>query len=371
MHKFIRALLGHDGIRDDVRRNLSQRFAVQASGVCRDSPKSALARDGARPKSSLQAVSFAPPDMSVAAAAAVDTLLMKTHPIRSAVMAALADAIPQLRLCERRLLRYMHVIGDTYLASNPYHNAHHASQAVLLTAALVRKTPSREGRYGMCHVLAAVVAAAAHDANHPGTTNTFLIVARAPLAIIYNDQSVIENHSARQAVELLCQDATDFLAGSQLDSPDARAYFRSLVVGAVLGTDMTRHREVLRAFSAADERSDLTVLQMCVKCADLGHCAAPRALHCEWVRRLQEEFTAQGRRESAASLRVSPLMDPARPQLAVPANQVVFMDSVVLPMFARLEEALPDAAGMLRLARANRDDWQADASRSGPTGLCP
>ena len=50
-------------------------------------------------------------------------------------------------------------------------------------------------------------------------------------------------------------------------------------------------------------------LQAAIKCADLGHWALPNHLHLEWVDRLQAEFFAQGDRERAAGLPVSPLMD--------------------------------------------------------------
>jgi hypothetical protein len=40
-------------------------------------------------------------------------------------------------------------------------------------------------------VLASLVAAAGHDINHPGYNNVFMINSRSPLAILYNDQSVL------------------------------------------------------------------------------------------------------------------------------------------------------------------------------------
>lgn len=45
-------------------------------------------------------------------------------------------------------------------------------------------------------VLSALIAAAVHDANHPGRSSAFVIKTRHPLAILYNDMSVLENHHA-------------------------------------------------------------------------------------------------------------------------------------------------------------------------------
>lgn len=35
-----------------------------------------------------------------------------------------------------------------------------------------------------------------HDFDHRGTNNNFLINSKQPLAILYNDKSVLENHHA-------------------------------------------------------------------------------------------------------------------------------------------------------------------------------
>lgn len=50
-------------------------------------------------------------------------------------------------------------------------------------------------------------------------------------------------------------------------------------------------------------------MQIALKAADIGHLALPRALHCTWVERLQNEFFAQGDREREAGMSISPLMD--------------------------------------------------------------
>lgn len=40
------------------------------------------------------------------------------------------------------------------------------------------------------------VSALAHDVDHPGVNNNSLIEEHHPLAIIYNDKAVLENHHA-------------------------------------------------------------------------------------------------------------------------------------------------------------------------------
>lgn len=51
--------------------------------------------------------------------------------------------------------------------------------------------------------MAALVAAAVHDVEHPGVTNLYLISIRHELAIMYNDSSVLENHHVATAFRAL------------------------------------------------------------------------------------------------------------------------------------------------------------------------
>ena len=52
-------------------------------------------------------------------------------------------------------------------------------------------------------VFAALVGAAVHDVDHPGRSNQFLIETNNPLAVLYNDNSVLENHHLAVAFQTL------------------------------------------------------------------------------------------------------------------------------------------------------------------------
>lgn len=48
----------------------------------------------------------------------------------------------------------------------------------------------------------ALIAAAVHDIDHPGRSSAFLCNSGSPLAILYNDSSVLESHHAATTFRL-------------------------------------------------------------------------------------------------------------------------------------------------------------------------
>lgn len=86
--------------------------------------------------------------------------------------------------------------------------------------------------------MASLVAAAVHDVDHPGRNNQFLINTSHELAIMYNDESVLENHHLAVTFKLLKDESCNFLENLE---PAQMKAFRRMVIDNVLATDMTMH----------------------------------------------------------------------------------------------------------------------------------
>jgi len=206
--------------------------------------------------------------------------------------------------------------------------------------------------------LVAMVAGAVHDYGHPQKNNAFLTSQGHEMAMEFNDQSVAENYSIRQSMYLMREDACNFLdclVGKQQSRTKRR--FRQLVIHMVLGSDMSKHFDILSRFQAQvvdneslrsaasmsrkwilmDDSQQILTMQMAMKVADLGHCYLSEQQHTEWVYRLEEEFFQQGDAEKQLEMNVSPLMDRNQPgyenplPLLLPICIVRFFSPVCLP----------------------------------------
>ncbi|GFH25584.1 PDEase domain-containing protein, partial [Haematococcus lacustris] len=100
-----------------------------------------------------------------------------------------------------------------------------------------------------------------------------------------------------------------------------------------------------------DEAERLLSLQVALKCADIGMIAEGQEVNMRWVQCLEQEFFAQGDKEKAAGLTVSPLMDRDKP--GVSKSQVAFYDFVGTPMFQNFTRVFPGMQPMMDQLQAN------------------
>ncbi len=79
-------------------------------------------------------------------------------------------------------------------------------------------------------IFAALFASSIHDVDHPGLTNQYLINTTSDLALLYNDESVLENHHLAVAFKLLQKRDCDILANL---TSKQRQTFRKMVIDMV------------------------------------------------------------------------------------------------------------------------------------------
>uniref|UniRef100_A0A1B6E622 Phosphodiesterase n=1 Tax=Clastoptera arizonana TaxID=38151 RepID=A0A1B6E622_9HEMI len=276
----------------------------------------------------------------------------------------------------KTFIQFMMTLEDHYVKDNPFHNSTHAADVTQSTNVLLN-SPALESVFTPLEIMAALFAATVHDVDHPGLTNQFLINSSSELALMYNDESVLENHHLAVAFKLLQNDGCDILINL---TRKQRQTLRKMVIDMVLSTDMSKHMSLLADLKTMVETKKVAgsgvllldnytdriqVLENLVHCADLSNPTKPLPLYKRWVGLLMEEFFQQGDKEREANLDISPMCD--RHNSTIEKSQVGFIDYIVHPLWETWADLVhPDAQDILDMLEENRDWYQVMIPPSPP-----
>ncbi|CAL1143502.1 unnamed protein product [Cladocopium goreaui] len=235
----------------------------------------------------------------------------------------------------RSLASFLCRLEAKYNSDVPYHsNAHAADCANSLEVMLSNSGQDVHPlRTASCYL-----AALGHDVGHPGVNNAFMINSRHELAITYNDRSVLESFHAAELERLLG-------TACVLKLPKALEHKeRQVRIAYILSTDMSKHMQDLadfrlklgcKDFDPVDNVADHQLATMWLfRASDIAHSAKPWNIHRKWSMRVVQEFHAQGDRERATDLPISPLCDREHFELA--KSQTGFLQFVCIPMWQEL-----------------------------------
>uniref|UniRef100_A0A8C9U7J4 Phosphodiesterase n=1 Tax=Scleropages formosus TaxID=113540 RepID=A0A8C9U7J4_SCLFO len=284
------------------------------------------------------------------------------------------DLLKTFRIPVDTFMTYVMTLEDHYHANVAYHNSLHAADVTQSTHVLL-STPALNEVFTDLEILAALFAAAIHDVDHPGVSNQFLINTNSELALMYNDESVLENHHLAVGFKLLHEENCDIF---QNLSKRQRQTLRKMVIDMVLATDMSKHMSLLADLKTMVETKKVTssgvlmldhytdriqVLRNMVHCADLSNPTKPLDVYRQWTERIMEEFFRQGDKERERGMEISPMCD--KHTASVEKSQVGFIDYIVHPLWETWGDLVhPDAQEILDTLEDNRDWYQSTIPQS-------
>lgn len=249
----------------------------------------------------------------------------------------------------------------------PFHNFRHAFTVTHKAWMFLAHSEIRSQYLGDIECLALMFSAICHDLEHPGTTNAYQVNTRHPLALLYNDSSVLENHHCSTAFGILEQEHCRIL--NNMPAAEFKA-FRKLVVAAILATDMTVHKELLGKVAARLKdgpspqalpfsRESLDDRQLLVSfllhCADLSNPLAPPGMSKRIANLVTTEFNRQAMLENEAGLPVSVMT--AYDELTKAKMELGFIDFVVRPLYDTLISISPQLNVCLEYIDSTREMW--------------
>uniref|UniRef100_A0A9J8B5N5 Phosphodiesterase n=1 Tax=Cyprinus carpio carpio TaxID=630221 RepID=A0A9J8B5N5_CYPCA len=278
------------------------------------------------------------------------------------------DLLKTFKIPSDTFVTYMMTLEDHYHQDVAYHNSLHAADVAQSTHILL-STPALDAVFTDLEILAAIFAAAIHDVDHPGVSNQFLINTNSELALMYNDESVLENHHLAVGFKLLQEDNCDIF---QNLTKKQRQSLRKMVIDMVLATDMSKHMSLLADLKTMVETKKVTssgvllldnytdriqVLRNMVHCADLSNPTKSLELYRQWTDRIMDEFFHQGDRERERGMEISPMCD--KHTASVEKSQVGFIDYIVHPLWETWADLVhPDAQDILDTLEDNRNWYQ-------------
>lgn len=257
------------------------------------------------------------------------------------------------------LRNFLNVIESGYL-NNPYHNKLHVTDVLQTLHYLIRQGDMKCFLSDL-DIFSLIVSAIVHDYAHPGVNNAFEIRAKSENALLYNDQSVLENYHLTNTFRLMKQPPFNIFA--EMDQDEARTV-RANVIQTVLSTDVSRHfavisqvrASILKKFNKGKQEDVGTLCKLLLKCADVSNPTKPRRFAQKWADMITNEFYLQGDKERSHAWNVSPFMDRTHPNKA--QCQVGFIQYIVRPLFDSLAQFEPSCMSLVEQMNANESYWK-------------
>jgi len=245
----------------------------------------------------------------------------------------------------------------------PYHNFYHAFTTLHMSFMVVQKQNPIRKLFDNKDLMAIFIAAYSHDVNHNGRTNDFHIRYRTSIAMVYNDQSVLENMHAAACFETMRRPGNDVL--EQVDQKEYR-YIRKCIIRAILETDMHNHAGIVSSlheklkkevFNPEEEAHKELLINAIVHSADISNPTFPGDLHFKWSLQILQEFNMQYEEEIALGMAPTPYMN-AKPYSAEQGKlNLAFIDSCVFPLWSIMNSFLDGLDGCIENIQHNRVIW--------------
>ncbi|XP_037893441.1 high affinity cAMP-specific and IBMX-insensitive 3',5'-cyclic phosphodiesterase 8 isoform X1 [Glossina fuscipes] len=259
-------------------------------------------------------------------------------------------------------------VESRYHAQNAYHNSTHAADVLQAIGVFLSHFSKKEMSMDCLEESSALIAAVVHDIDHPGRSSAYLCNSNNPLAILYNDVTVLENHHAAYFFKLtLCDDSVNIFKNLE---PDIYKSMRNIIIDMILATEMTRHFEHLAKFvsvfggemncnkeiAAIEEDSALLMRRMLIKVADVSNPSRPYLFCVEWAQRIAEEYFQQTEEEKTQNMPiVMPMFD--RCTCSIPKSQIGFIEYIVMDMLLAWDNFI-DMPELITYTRNNLEMWK-------------
>jgi 3',5'-cyclic-nucleotide phosphodiesterase len=245
---------------------------------------------------------------------------------------------------------FIKTVSDLY-HDRPYHNFHHATNVLHITYMILRD----------CKLLAVLdsdivfsilLAALTHDIDHPGNNNIYEIMTGSPLALKYNDLSVLEQHHCHLTFELIEK--------HRLFENYNRQEFmkcRKTIISCILATDMSNHKSILDILTNKKHNLDnlddqILIGKIIVHAADIGNPIQEPLLCEKWARMVSQEFHNQILSEEERGIKPFTSFNYNSTE-SFYTHEIKYINYICLPYWSELVRVFPQLSDQLQNILAN------------------
>lgn len=226
-------------------------------------------------------------------------------------------------------------------------------------------------------IIATLTGAMCHDFKHNGYNNFFHINNKTPIAITYNDTSVLESFHVAESFKILVQEEYNLFSRF---TPEEFKHARRRMIDCILATDMANHAKHLSNLKTKLESLEIKngknidriitsdnisknfenqqlMLGMIVHSADISNPAKTGHVYNMWVDLVFKEFFNQGDKELNLGQPISILCD--RKTTNINKAQIGFINFVVSPTYETLLNIIPEIQPYFDTIRNNLKRYEA------------
>ncbi|OMJ78175.1 hypothetical protein SteCoe_22067 [Stentor coeruleus] len=290
-----------------------------------------------------------------------DTIIKPKDELRECLLHIFWDHIKTFDVDIVKMQRFIVAVCENY-QDNPFHNLFHAFSVCQMIFTLSEKN-NKFGKFLLpMENFALFLSGLGHDLNHPGVTNVFMINSRHPLAVRYNDISVLENHHAATLMKFLELPGCDIL--SSMSHAD-QTHMRKIIIPTVLATDMAKHNFVMehfiscmREFNIENGEHRQSFLDIVLHACDVGNPVFKFELATVWSLRIIQEFNEQVWKEEQNAIPISEFMRIGSDINKIKRNQIGFIDMFIHPLWMLLGNHIDGIDDYLESIEDNRRSWE-------------
>ena len=249
-------------------------------------------------------------------------------------------------------------ISEGYNRNNSYHTDLHAADITHTSFIYFKEGSINEiMKLDNSSICAIFLSCICHDYKHPGFNNNYLVETKNPIAINYNDNSVLENMHISETFKLITSDKNCNI----FENFDKTNYkkIRKQMISCVLNTDMSFHKNFLDFMNKCIKENNLnenksdnqSYMDLIIHTADISNPTKTFDIYYKWAQLVVEEFYQQGDKEKELGLNCSCDRD----KVSIYKSQLGFIDYIEKPFFDSFVKVFPKLNYLVEELNTNRE----------------